>query len=838
MARQSSSRRTSARTTDPAGDLVESIIDVDVSEEMRTSFLEYAYSVIYSRAIPDARDGLKPVQRRILFQMREMGLRPDRGHVKCARIVGDVMGRLHPHGDQAIYDTLVRLAQPWVMSVPMVDGHGNFGNADDGPAAYRYTEARLAEPAMLMTESIDEDVVDMVPNYDGRELQPDALPAAWPNLLVNGATGIAVGMATNMPPHNLGEVVAAARHLISHPDADLAALTRFVPGPDLPTGGTIVGLDGIREAYASGRGSFRTRATTSIETVSARRRAIVVTALPYNVGPEKVREKIADLVRSKKLTGISGVEDHTDREHGLRLVIEIKSGFNAERVRDELFRLTQLEESFSINNVALVDGRPQTLGLKQMLEVYLRHRLEVVRRRSEFRRNRRSERLHLVEGLMIALLDIDEVIAVIRSSDDAASARQRLQAVFDLTEIQAQYILDTPLRRLTRYDQLELERERDSLRGEIDELTLILDNDSRLREVVSSELADVARRLAAPRRTILLESDGVATGARPATADLQEADTDCWVLLSTTGRIARTPGADLPDTPGSRSPHDAIASQAPTTSRGEVGVVTSHGRLHRLVVVDLPTLPQTAHSPSLAGAVGVGEFVDLAPGERPLAVTAVGEDTSLALGTRSGVVKRVSTAGPTSKEAYELIRLEDGDEVVGAMPVLGQDDEVVFVTTDAQALRFPARKVRQQGRSGGGVAGIALNPGATVLFFGVTSPDEAGMLLTVAGSADALPGTQPGTVKISSLSEVPAKGRATRGVRCHGLRAGEDGLLLAWVGPHPLPAERSGEPVELDVAPARRDATGSPAPGVIAAVGSPARSWEQTSQSPAGPGTR
>ena len=443
----------------PPPDFEENIVDIDVAEEMRGSYLEYAYSVIYQRALPDARDGLKPVQRRILYQMNEMGLRPDRGHVKCARVVGEVMGLLHPHGDGAIYDALVRLAQPWVMRLPMVDGHGNFGSqgGDDPPAAMRYTEARLTAAAMEMVGSIDEDTVDFQPNYDGQENEPSVLPAALPNLLVNGASGIAVGMATNMAPHNLGEVIAAARHLIRHPDASLDALMRFVPGPDLPTGGKIVGLEGVRDAYESGRGIFRTRATCRVEQITPRRTGIVVTELPYGVGPEKVIARIKDLVQSKKLTGITDVKDLTDRHRGLQLVIEIRSGFHPEAVLAELYRLTPMEETFGINNVALVDGQPRVLGLRELLRIYVDHRIEVVRRRSEFRRRKREDRLHLVDGLMIALLDIDEVIGVIRSSDDSAAAKQRLMAVFDLSDIQAQYILDTPLRRLTRFDRLELE---------------------------------------------------------------------------------------------------------------------------------------------------------------------------------------------------------------------------------------------------------------------------------------------------------------------------------------------------------------------------------------------
>ena len=482
----------------------ENIVDIDVTDEMRASYLEYAYSVIYQRALPDARDGLKPVQRRILYQMSQMGLRPDRAYVKCARVVGDVMGRLHPHGDSAIYDALVRMSQPWAMRLPLVDGHGNFGSPDDPPAAMRYTEARLAAAALEMTNSLDEDTVDFIENYDGSEMQPAVLPAAFPNLLVNGAAGIAVGMATNMAPHNLGEVIAAARHLISNPDADLETLMRFVPGPDLPTGGKIVGLEGVREAYETGRGVFRTRAAARIEKLTPRKTGIVITELPYGVGSERVIQRIKDLVQARKLSGVSDLKDLTDMKKGLRLVIEVRSGFVPEAVLDELYRLTPLEETFGINNVALVDDQPKVLGLRELLQIYVDFRIEVVRRRCEFRRRKRADRLHLVDGLLIALLNIDEVIQVIRSSDDAAAAKERLMSIFDLTEIQAQYILDTPLRRLTRYDRLELERERETLQAEIADLTAILESEQRLRELVSTELGAVSEKFATPRRTVLL----------------------------------------------------------------------------------------------------------------------------------------------------------------------------------------------------------------------------------------------------------------------------------------------------------------------------------------------
>src|SRR5881394_805687 len=539
--------------------------------------------------------------------MHEMGLHFNRPTKKSARVVGDVMGKLHPHGDSAIYDALVRMAQPFSMRLPLVDGHGNFGSlgGDDAPAAYRYTEARLTAAALEMVGSIDEDTVDFQPNYDGTETQPEVLPAGLPNLLVNGASGIAVGMATNMAPHNLGEVIAAARHLISSPEAGLDELMRFVPGPDLPTGGKIVGLDGIREAYEAGRGTFRTRATARVEKVTPRRTGIVVTELPYGVGPEKVIARIKDLVQAKKLAGISDLKDLTDRHRGLHLVIEIRSGFHPDAVLEELYRLTPMEETFGINNVALVDGQPKVLGLRDLLQIYVDHRIEVVRRRSEYRRRRRADRLHLVDGLVIALLNIDEVIQVIRTSDDAAAAKDRLMTVFDLSEIQAQYILDTPLRRLTRYDRLELEREREKLQDEIAELTAILESESRLREVVSAELASVAERFADPRRTVLLEGSGA---PRTAAVPLEVADDPCMVLLSSTGLVARTPistaerdagdlfAAAAPHGPGGsaagpRAAHDVVVSGVAATARGSVAVVTSAGRLIRVGALEIPALP-------------------------------------------------------------------------------------------------------------------------------------------------------------------------------------------------------------------------------------------------------
>jgi len=808
----------------PDDDFVERILDVDVSSEMQTSFLEYAYSVIYSRALPDARDGLKPVQRRILYAMDEMGVRPDRAHVKCARVVGQVMGLYHPHGDTAIYDALVRTAQPWTMRLPLVDGHGNFGSLDSGPAAMRYTECRMATAAAAMTDGLDADTVDFKPNYDGKDVEPTVLPAALPNLLVNGASGIAVGMATNMPPHNLVEVVQALRHLIRHPDADVDALMRFIPGPDLPVGGKIIGLDGIRDAYLTGRGSFRIRATARIEQVHPRRKGIVVTELPYMVGPERVIEQIKTLVTARKLQGIADVKDLTDLSTGgTRLVVEVKNGFNPEALLEQLFKLTKMEDNFAINAVALVEGQPRTLTLRDLLTVYLEHRYEVTRRRTEFARRRAADRLHLVEGLILAILDIDDVIAIIRGSDDTAAARTRLREAFELSEVQATYILEMPLRRLTRFSTLELETERDTLTTEIARLTEILDDRERLRALVGDDLAAMAKTHGTPRRTILLASSGVVTTAA---TPLEVPDDPCWVLLSSAGLLARTSHAEPLPEGGGRSTHDVVTSRVRTTARGEVGLLTSAGRLVRLGALDLPTVPTTANAPNLQGGTHVSELVSLAADEQPLALTTLSPDSpGLALGTASGVVKRVN-AEVLAKDSWEVVRLEPGDRVVGALELTDAEVELVFVSSDAQLLHFPASAVRPQGRAGGGMAGIKLTPGARAVFFGVVpvgagEPGDA-VVVTVAGSSTALPGTDAGTVKVTPLTEYPAKGRATGGVRCHRFLRGEDTLLLAWAGPAPaLAAAASGAPVDLPPAEGRRDGSGVGLGQPLAAVASP-----------------
>ena len=814
-----------AGTTTGPGERIE---DIDVSAEMQGSFLEYAYSVIYSRALPDARDGLKPVQRRILFQMSEMGLRPDRGHIKSARVVGDVMGRLHPHGDTAIYDALVRLAQDFTMRVPLVDGHGNFGSLDDGPAAARYTEARMQAAAVAMTDDLDEDVVDFVPNYDNQLTQPEVLPAAFPNLLVNGSSGIAVGMATNMAPHNLIEVAAAAHHLLDNPDATLEELMAYVPGPDLPTGGTIVGLEGIKDAYATGRGSFKTRAKVTVEQLSARRTGLVVTELPYLVGPEKVIEKIKDGVNAKKITGIADVTDLTDRKNGMRLVIGIKTGFSPEGVLEQLYRLTPLEDGFSINNVALVNGKPQTLGLRELLRVYLDHRVSVITRRSRYRLLRRQERLHLVEGLLVAILDIDEVIQVVRSSDDTAQARARLMDVFDLSTLQADYILELQLRRLTRFSRIELETERDTLRSEIAELETLLASPAALRALVTQELDEVAERFGTPRRTLLTEARGgaaVTPAQRRAAASggpaLEIADLPTMVVLSTTGRAVRVDlpeGTEPPAAATRRNRHDAILSTVVSTTRGELGAITSRGRLVRFTPVDLPSVP--ANSVQLAAGARINDYLGLTDKkERVLGLVSLASELPIALGTAQGIVKRVTAGGYPNRPDFDIVSLKPGDEVIGVAQ--GPDaEELVFVTSDAQLLHFGAGQVRPQGVAAGGMAGINLSARATALFFGAVDSASDVIVVTVSTPLDTLPGADPGRAKVTAFGEFPAKGRATGGVRAHAFLKGEAALALAWVGPAPaLAVAADGAARTLPDSDAKRDASGTPLDGVVGSVG-------------------
>jgi DNA gyrase subunit A len=814
------------------------VLDNPLVTEVEDSYLEYAFSVIHARALPDARDGLKPVHRRILYSMSEQGHRPDRAHVKSARVVGDVMGKYHPHGDGAIYDAMVRLAQSFSLNAPLIDGHGNFGSPDDGPAASRYTEARMSREAMLLVSELGEGTVDFRPNYDGSLQEPTVLPAAFPNLLVNGTSGIAVGMATNMIPHNLGEVVAAARWLIRHPTATLDKLMEFVPGPDLPTGGMLLGLDEVRKAYETGRGVVRMRGRVEIGPLegSRNRQAITVTELPYGVGAEKVIEAVSEEVRGRAITsgprkgqrqparlqGIADIKDLTDRENGTRVVIECKVGVNPQALLADLYRLTPLEQSFGVNNLVLVDGQPQTLGLKALLEVFLAHRYEVVTRRSAHRRQKRQERLHLVDGLLIALLNIDKVVRLIRESDNVQAARDGLMRRFKLSEIQATYILDTPLRRLTRFDRLDLEAEQDRLREEIAALSLILDDENVLKKVVSDELAAVVKEFGAERRTTLIDGDlkEVLAASAPA-GPLEVADDPCQVILSATGLVART-AAESEEAPegrrrSGRIKHDAVRSVVHATARGQVLLVTNTGRAFKTDVLPLPVLPEQSGTVSVRGGMSASELVPLRPGERVIGLAPLGEQAAgspgLAVGTLNGVVKVCAPEWPVRSDEFEFIGLKEGDEVVGATWLADGSETLAFVTSDASLLRFGAKLVRPQGLKGGGMAGISLGADARVLFFGAVRTDDARH-----GEPKVVTSTGRG-VKVTPFGGYPAKGRATGGVRAHRFLRGETGLTLAWIGPRPAGATNTGDPVELPAEDPRRDGSGILVAGRLDVVG-------------------
>ncbi|ASR34586.1 DNA topoisomerase IV [Prauserella marina] len=794
------------------------VYDNPVKTEIEDSYLEYAYSVIHSRALPDARDGLKPVHRRILFSMNENGYRPSHAYVKSSRVVGDVMGKYHPHGDSAIYEAMVRLAQDFSMNVPLIDGHGNFGSPDDGPAASRYTEARMSPEAMLLVGELGEETVGFRPNYDGSLQEPSVLPAAFPNLLVNGTSGIAVGMATNMIPHNIGEVIAAARWLINHPGATLDKLMEFVPGPDLPTGGLLLGLDEVRKAYETGRGIVRMRAKVQTGPIEgSRRQGITVTELPYGVGPEKVIERITDEVgKSKRLTGIADVKDLTDRENGTRLVIECKVGVNPQALLADLYRLTPLEQSFGINNLVLVEGQPRTLGLKQLLEVFLAHRYEVVTRRTKYRKRKREERLHLVEGLLKALLDIDKVIRLIRQSENAQAAKDGLMKRFKLSEIQATYILDTPLRRLTKYDKIELEDEQDRLREEIAELAKILDDESVLKKVVSQELAKVAKEFSTERRTGLIDGDlKEVLAASKSAGPLEVADDPCQVILSATGLVARTAAESEEVGEGRRRngrvKHDAVSAVVHTTARGQVLLVTNTGRAFKVDVLPLPVLPEQAGTVSLRGGMAARELVPLGKGERVVGIAPLGEQaagaTGLAIGTKRGVVKVCSPEWPVRSDEFDVISLKDGDEIVGATWLTDGEETLAFLSSQAALLRFAASLIRPQGLKGGGMAGINLSGDAEVVFFGAirTDDEEHGepMVVTATGTS----------VKVTPFAEYPAKGRATAGVRAHRFLKGENSVTVAWIGPRPAGAGKNGDAVELPEPDPRRDGSGAAHPG-------------------------
>jgi DNA gyrase subunit A len=731
----------------------------ELANEMRSSYLDYAMSVIVGRALPDARDGLKPVHRRVLYAMHDLGLQPNRPFRKCAFIVGEVMGKYHPHGDSAIYDTLARMAQDFSLRYPLIDGQGNFGSIDDDPpAAMRYTEARLARLATELLRDIEAETVDFGLNYDEKTQEPEILPARFPNLLANGSSGIAVGMATNIPPHNLSEVIAAVRAYIDNPDIDLGGLTKHIKGPDFPGGGTIMGSSGIEEAYRSGRGSVRLRAKAHVEPIRGGKEAIIVSELPFLVkkgGDAGLITKIADLVREKKITGISDLRDESDRS-GMRLVIELKRGGDpAQVVLNQLFKRTSMQTSFGINMVALVDGVPRTLSLKELIQHYVGHQREVVTRRTQFELRRAEARAHILEGLLVALDNLDAVIKLIRGSDDPDSARQGLIDKFELTEEQAQAILDMRLQRLTALESDKVRTEHAELVKRIKELRAILGDEARIDGLIVDELGEIESRYGDERRTEITVAEGE--------VDIEDmiADQQMVISITASGYAKRLPlatyrqqrrggkgvmGMNLKE--GDYIEHLRICS-----THDFLLFFTNRGKVYRLKVYELPEGSRTSKGQALVNVL------PLRDGERVMAVIPTrdfNEGRYLVFATANGLVKKTEFSAyntPIRADGIIAIKIRKRDELVQVRLTSGTDD-LLLVSKSGHASRFSNDAVRPMGRDTSGVKGMNVSDkGNRVLALDVARPDCE--LLVV---------TQNGYGKRTKVSEYPVKGRGTKGV--------------------------------------------------------------------------
>jgi DNA gyrase subunit A len=746
---------------------------VQLEEEIQRSYLDYAMSVIVGRALPEARDGLKPVHRRILWSMLESGLRPDRPHRKSVAAVGEVMKKYHPHGDAPIYDALVRMAQDFSLRHPLVDPHGNFGSVDgDPPASMRYTEARLAPIAMELLRDIDSDTVDFVPNFDGYEQQPVVLPARFPNLLVNGSGGIAVGMATNIPPHNLGEVIDAVIHTLEHPEVTPKELMKFVKGPDFPTGAVIMGRDGIRDAYETGRGSIKIRAVCSVEEGSGGRARIVVTELPYQVNKARLAEKIADLVRTGKVKEIADLKDHSSGRAGMRLVIDLKRGANPQVVLNQLYKHTQLQESFGVIMLALVDGIPRTLNLAEAIGYYVDHQVDVVTRRARFDLRKAEDRDHIVQGLLIALDHLDEVIRIIRASQDAERARTKLMSTFKLSEIQANHILDMPLRRLTKLARTELEQEHKELLDRIKYLKALLKDPKKIRGVIKEELLEIKKKHADPRRTQIRADEG--------SFDIEDliAEEDVVITVSRAGYVKRVPidtfrrqarggkgvrGATLKE-------EDIVTNVFTTTTHHWLLIFTTKGKVYRVKVHEVPDSSRTARGLYAANLPGVA----IAGDEHVSAVLDMKlyeEGRFLLFATKKGMVKKTPLPEyASSRTGLAAINLKPGDELIDVKLTDGKV-EIFLVSRKGQAIRFKEPLVRPMGRSAAGVIGMRLAEDDEVISLSLSSDGEE--MISV---------SQQGYGKRSPLKDYPLKGRGGKGVIGHQLTKKTGLLAGAFVG--------------------------------------------------------
>ena len=749
---------------------------VEIETELQRSYLDYAMSVIVGRALPDVRDGFKPVHRRILFAMHEGGMRAGTQHRKSAAAVGDVMKKYHPHGDAAIYDALVRMGQDWAIRYPLIDPHGNFGSVDgDPPAAMRYTEARLSPIAMELLRDIDEETVDFADNYDGQEQEPLVLPSRFPNLLVNGSSGIAVGMATNIPPHNLGEMVDAITAQIHDPEITLDELMRHVPAPDFPTGAEIVGVQGIRDAYETGRGTIRMRAVTEIEEDRRGKQRIVVTELPYQVNKATLASKIAELVSSKRIAGISDVTDESNRE-GIRLIIELKRDANAQVVLNQLYKQTQLQDSFGVINLALVDEVPRTLGLKDTIQHYIDHQVDVIERRTRYRLRKAEERAHVLEGLIVALDDLDGVIDLIRNAPSADEALGQLQARYELSEIQARAILDMQLRRLAALERQRILDEYEELTARIADLRDILAKPERVRQIIVDELAEVRQRFADARRTRVVPGEGDL-----AMEDLIARE-DVVVTLTRAGYVKRVRMAEYrPQRRGGRGvsgtalrEDDLVRDLFVTTTHHWLLFFTNQGRVHRVRAWQVPEKSRTARGTYVANVEGL----ELEPGETVAAVVAVDQiteedDRHLLFATRRGIVKRTPLhAYDSPRTTLIAVRLREDDELIGAQITTGSDD-VLLVSRRAMAIRFNEQDVRPTGRDTSGVIGMSLSEGDELL--SMTTAVEQGQLLVV---------TDAGYGKRTPLEHYPLQRRGGKGVLTARLVEERGGLVGALVVSH------------------------------------------------------
>ncbi len=745
-----------------------SVQPIALQDEMENSFLDYAMSVIMSRALPDVRDGLKPVHRRIIWDMEQQGFRPDRPFVKCARVVGDTMARFHPHGDSAIYDSLVRMAQPFSLRHPLIDFHGNYGSPDFGPAASRYTECRLHPLAMQLLADIDENTVNMIPNYDGSTEQPEVLPARFPNLLVNGSQGIAVGMATNIPPHNLGEVIDATIHLIDNSEATSDDLMHYVKGPDFPTGAFILGRAGIMDAYRTGRGSVKMRAKATIEESKTGRYEIVVTQLPYQTSCSSIAARIQELVDGGDLEGIADVNDGSAGGK-TNLVITLKRDANANVVLNNLYKLTQLQSTFSINMVALVDGVPRTLNLRDALVGYVRHQIEVVTRRTEYRLKKAREREHKVEGRIKALDVIDQIIALIRASDDTAAAKAGLMAApYEFSEIQAIDILDLQLRQLTRLSRIDLETELGDLRETIKELQAILADDARLRGVIKDEMLAIKESFATPRVCEITYDDG-----EMSIEDL--VDDKELVIVMTEAQYVKAVSADSFKTQGrggrgvsggKLKADDIVRHVIFTTAHAHLLFFSNRGKVYRLRALDVPERERTAKG------MPIVNLLPLQAGEQIQAIIDTRDfagERFIFFATKRGTVKKTvfDAYDSTRRDGIIAINLNDGDELVKVIETSGTD-HIFMVSRDGMTIRFNEDDVRPMGRSAAGVRGMKLkNADDAVVSCDVARDDTAILVMTESGYG-----------KRTQLDRFNVQGRGGQGVR--GIRlTGKKGHVAA-----------------------------------------------------------